>query len=164
MKLKIHCQHRNCGGHKLLAIFDLQVTFGSLTKFQVNWPFGSGEERENLFSRWPPFFFIPVPSMRPTQVRANWPFHSEEVRNRFSRWPPWPLPCISDWKDFILFFFYYLFFLERFYLYVFIIYLFFFFIYKSPLCFLPSFKSLGLSVQEKKPKTDFQDAAILYFR
>ena len=25
-----------------------------LTKFQVNWPFGSGEEAKNRFSRWPP--------------------------------------------------------------------------------------------------------------
>ena len=32
-----------------------------------------------------------------------------------------------------------------------------FFIYKSSQCFLPSFKSLGLSVQEKKRKIDFQD-------
>ena len=23
------------------------------TKFQVNWPFGSGEEAKNIFSRWP---------------------------------------------------------------------------------------------------------------
>ena len=29
--------------------------------------------------------------------------------------------------------------------------------YKSPRCFLPSFESVGLSVQEKKRKTDFQD-------
>ena len=37
------------GGHlgfpigKILAIFDLQVTRMLSTKFQVNWPFGSGE-------------------------------------------------------------------------------------------------------------------------
>ena len=30
-------------------------------------------------------------------------------------------------------------------------------IYKSPRCFLPNFKSAGLSVQEKKPKLDLQD-------
>ena len=30
-------------------------------------------------------------------------------------------------------------------------------IYKSPQCFLPSFESNGLSVQEKKRKIDFQD-------
>ena len=29
--------------------------------------------------------------------------------------------------------------------------------YKSPLCFLPSFKSVGLSIQEKKQQRDFQD-------
>ena len=33
----------------------------------------------------------------------------------------------------------------------------FFLIYKLPRCFLPSFKSIGLSVQEKKRKLDFQD-------
>ena len=31
-----------------------------------------------------------------------------------------------------------------------------FLIYHSPRCFLPSFKSIGLSVQEKKQKIDFQ--------
>ena len=34
-----------------------------------------------------------------------------------------------------------------------------FLIYKSPRCFLPSFKSTGLSVQEKKRKLDFQDSS-----
>ena len=29
--------------------------------------------------------------------------------------------------------------------------------YKSPLCFQPSFKSIGLSEQEEKRKFDFQD-------
>ena len=33
-----------------------------------------------------------------------------------------------------------------------------FLIYKSPWCFLPSFESIGLSVQEKKWKIDFQDS------
>ena len=33
----------------------------------------------------------------------------------------------------------------------------YFFIYKSPRCFLPSFESIGLSVQKKKGKIDFQD-------
>ena len=116
----------------------------------------SVQEGENRFSRWSPSwisdcnnlsysFILPVPSMLPTHVRANWPFYSE-VRNRFSRWPPWPLPWISDWKDFI-------------YLFIYL-----FIIFKSPLCFLPSFKPIGLSVQEKKGKTDFQDVAILYFQ
>ena len=38
-----------------------------------------------------------------------------------------------------------------------------FFIYKSPRCFLPSFESIGLSVQEKKRKIDFQDGRPLGF-
>ena len=37
----------------VLAIFDLQVTSVLKKKFQVNWPFGSGEE-EIRFSRWLP--------------------------------------------------------------------------------------------------------------
>ena len=37
-----------------LAIFDLQVTPMPPTKFQVSWPFGSGEEAKNKFSRGPP--------------------------------------------------------------------------------------------------------------
>ena len=39
---------------RFLAIFDLQVTAMLPTKFQVSWPFGSGEEAKNRFSRWPP--------------------------------------------------------------------------------------------------------------
>ena len=34
---------------KILAAFDLQVTLMLPTKFQVNWPFGSGEEEKNGF-------------------------------------------------------------------------------------------------------------------
>ena len=46
------------GGHlgfpigTILAIFDLQVTLMLPSKFGVNWPFGSGEEATNRFSRW----------------------------------------------------------------------------------------------------------------
>ena len=48
------------GGHlgfpigTILAIFDLQVTPMLPSKFGVNWPFGSGEEAKNRFSRWRP--------------------------------------------------------------------------------------------------------------
>ena len=38
---------------------------------------------------------------------------------------------------------------EQFYLVFFFV---FFFIYKLPRCFLPSFESIGISVQEKKQK------------
>ena len=68
----------------------------------------------------------------PTQVRTTWPFDSgEEVKNRFFPWLSW----ISDRNNFT----------------------FFFFINKSPQCFQPSFQSIGLLVQEKKRKIDFQD-------
>ena len=85
----------------ILAILDLQVTPMLPTKFQVNWPSGSGEE----------------------------------AKNRFSRWPR-PSAAIMD------------FWLELFYLFL---------IYKSPWCFLQSFKLIGLSVQKKKRKIHFQD-------
>ena len=49
------------GGHlwfpigTILAIFDLQVTSMLPSKFGVNWPFGSGEDAKNRFSRWRPW-------------------------------------------------------------------------------------------------------------
>ena len=162
------------------------------TKFGVNWPFGSGEEGKNRFSRWRPWwpswnsdwndfsyfwstsypyasyqvssqlafgirkrkidfqdgrhgghlrftigtisaiFDLQVTSMLPSKFGVNWPFGSgEEVKNRFSRRPPWR---ISDQHDFS-----------------------YFLIYKSPWCFLASLESVGLSVQERKRKIDFQD-------
>ena len=39
----------------ILATFDLQVTLMLPSKFGVNWPFGSGEEAKNRFSRWRPW-------------------------------------------------------------------------------------------------------------
>ena len=72
------------------------------TKFQVNWPFGSGEKMKNRFSRWPPrrpswisdwydfsyhqVFYLQVTPMLPVEFQVNWPFGSgEEAKNRFSR-------------------------------------------------------------------------------
>ena len=40
----------------ILAIFDLLVTPMLPTKFRVNWPFSSGEETKNRFSRWLPWW------------------------------------------------------------------------------------------------------------
>ena len=42
------------GGRK--PIFDLQVTPMFPSKFGVSWPFGSGKEAENRFSRWLPWW------------------------------------------------------------------------------------------------------------
>ena len=59
-KRKIDFQDGSHGGHlgfqigTILAIFDLQVTLMLPSKFGVNWPFGSGEEAKNRFSRWRP--------------------------------------------------------------------------------------------------------------
>ena len=103
-QFKIDFQDGNCGGHigfpirTILAIFDLQVTLMTLTKFQVNWPFHSGEEAKNRFSRWLPLshlgfpigmilaiFDLPVTPMLPNKFRVNWPFSSGEAKNRFSK-------------------------------------------------------------------------------
>ena len=57
-KGKIDFQNGRHGGHLgfwILAIFDLQDTPTLPTKFQVNWPFGSGKEAKNRFSKWPPW-------------------------------------------------------------------------------------------------------------
>ena len=93
----------------ILAIFDLQVTQMLPTKFRVNWPFGSGEEAKNRFSRChgahPGFmigtilaiFDLQVTPMLPSKFGVNWPFGSgEEAKNRFSRWLPWRPSWISD--------------------------------------------------------------------
>ena len=60
-KLNIDFQDGGHGGHlgfpigTILAVFDLQAILKLPSKFGVNWPFGSGEETKNRFSRWPPW-------------------------------------------------------------------------------------------------------------
>ena len=60
-KRKIDFQDGSNGSHlgfligTILAIFDLQVTLMLPSKFGVNWPFVSGEEAKNRFSRWRPW-------------------------------------------------------------------------------------------------------------
>ena len=67
-ELKIDFQDGSLGGYPgfligmILAIFDLQVTTKLPTKFQVNWPIGSGEEAKNRFSRWPPWWPSWIPN------------------------------------------------------------------------------------------------------
>ena len=54
------------------------------TKFGVYWPFDSGEEAKNRFSRWRPSWFynnvldLQVTRMLPTKFRVKWPFSSGE--------------------------------------------------------------------------------------
>ena len=84
-------------------------------ELHINWPFGSGEEAKNRFSRWPPwrptpwrpslisdrndfsYFYLHGKPMLPTKIQVSWPFGSgEETKNRFLRW-------ISDRNDFSYF-------------------------------------------------------------
>ena len=81
------------------------------TKFQVNWPFCSGQKRKKDFqvrhhSGLPGFqigtilaiFDLQIILMLPTKFQVNRPFRSgEEVKNRFSKW--WP-SWISNRNDF----------------------------------------------------------------
>ena len=66
------------------------------TKFQVNWPFGSGEEAKNnskdgSYLGFPIgtvqlFFDLQVTLMLPTKLQVNWNFGSEEeAKNKFSK-------------------------------------------------------------------------------
>ena len=160
------------------------------TKFRVKWPFSSGEEGKNRFSRWSAWlqswisdqnnfsnglsvqekkrkidfqdghhgghfgfpirmilaiFYLQVNLMLPTKFQVKWPFSSgEEAKNRFFKMAA--NAAILDFRS------------KQFYLFL---------IYTSPRCLLPSFKSTGLTVQEKKQKMDSQDGchgAILDFR
>ena len=84
------------------------------TKFRVKWPFSSGEEAKNRFSRWLSWgpswtsdrdglaiFDLQVTLMLPTEFKVNKPFGSgEEVKNRLLRWLPWWPPWISNWNNF----------------------------------------------------------------
>ena len=79
--------------------------------------------------------------MLPTMFGVNWLLGlGEEAKNRSSRWLQWWPSWISDRHDFSHFF-----------------------IYNSSRCFLASLESIGLLVQEKKRKIDFQDGGHLGF-
>ena len=70
------------------------------TKFQVNWPFGSGGEAKNRLSRWLsrrpswisdrndfPYFWSTSHHYASYEFLVNWLFGSwKEVKTRFSRW------------------------------------------------------------------------------
>ena len=84
------------------------------SKFGVNWPFGSGEEAKNRFSRWLPWwpswisnrtilaiFDLQVTPMLPNQFGVNWLLGlGVEAKNRFSRWLHGSHLGISDRYDF----------------------------------------------------------------
>ena len=118
------------------------------TKFKVSWPFGSGGEAKNRFSRWRPLrqfrffdrnnysYFLIYSSPRcfllkfmsigllaqEEKRKKKKDFHSGSHGDHFS----FTIGTI----------------------------LVFFFIYKSPRCFLPNFKSIGLLIQKEKRKIE----------
>ena len=107
--------------------------------FRISSPFGSGDEAKNknfkmstilaFQSEWFSCFDLLVTSMLPVKFQDYLTFVSgREAKNRFSRWRPWRLSWISHQNNFSIF------------------------IYKSPRCFLPSFKSIGFLFKEKKRK------------
>ena len=48
-------------------------------------------------------FDLEVTQMLPTKFQVNWPFGSEEAKNRFSRWLSWRPSWISNQHDFSYF-------------------------------------------------------------
>ena len=112
-----YCDHLGFPIRIILAISDLQISLILPIKFQVNRPFRSGEEVQNIFSRWwlwQPYwisnrtilaiFDLQNAQILPTKFWVNWPFGlGEKVQSRFlrqpSRWPSW----ISDRNDFSCF-------------------------------------------------------------
>ena len=87
------------------------------TKFRNNWPFSSGEEAKNRFSRWQPCpaswisdqsnFSYFWPTSHPAasyQVSSQLAFRfRRRSKKRFSSWPPWGPSWISDQHDFSCF-------------------------------------------------------------
>ena len=93
----------------IFVICHLQVAPMLPTNFQVNWPFDSGEEAKNRFSRRRTIldiFYLQVTPILPTKFQVNFSFGSgEEAKNRFSRWPLWRPSWIFDRHDFSSFFY-----------------------------------------------------------
>ena len=87
----------------IFAVFDLQVIPMLSTKFQVNWPFGSGESSKQIFQigKILAIFYLQITPMLPIKFRVNMLNSSGvEVQNRFSRWPKWGPYWISEQNDF----------------------------------------------------------------
>ena len=116
-KRKIGLQDGGHVGHlefpigTILVIFDLQVTPMAPTKFQVNWPFSSGEEAKIDFKDgghlgYPigtilAIFDVQLTPMLPTKFQVILPFGSGvEAKTRFSTWRPRRPSRISDGNNF----------------------------------------------------------------
>ena len=150
-KSKIDFQDGDHGSHFgfpmriILTTFDLQISPVLLTKVWVNWPLGSGEKAQNRFSTWPPwpltwifkgngfsyFFYLQITLILPIKFWVNGRFGLGEGKHYFFQDGGHLSLPIKTILTII--------------------------IYKLPWYFLPSFESLGLSVQENKQKIKFQD-------
>ena len=93
---------------KRFQLFYLQVARILPTKFQVNWPFSSGEEAKldfkdgghggHLGSPIREILAFLSTSYPDTSCQVSSPFGSGgEAAHRFSRWRPCRTPLISDW-------------------------------------------------------------------
>ena len=115
-------------------------------KFQVNWPFlvqkkqkidyEDGRHLGFLIETILAMFDLQVILMIHTKFQVNWPFSAGEEANKVFKIAA--MAAILDFR------------LERFYLFL---------IYKSPQCFLQSFKSISLSVRRRSEKQIFKMAA-----
>ena len=91
-------------------------------KFRVSWPFDSGEEAKNIFSRWPHGFPIGTilailicrsPRCFLLSYRSIGPSVQDKKRKtNFQRWLPRRQSWISDRNDYSFFFFFFFFYLQ----------------------------------------------------
>ena len=94
-------------------LFYLKVIPMLPTKFQVDWPFDTGEKETDFRNDghgdhlgFPigtilAIFNLQVSFMLPTELQDKWPFGSgDEAKTRFSRLPPRRLSWISNWNYF----------------------------------------------------------------
>ena len=119
-KQKIDFQDGRHGGHlgfpisTILATFDLQVTLMlpskscglSVQEKKRKIDFQDGGHGGHLgfpIGTILAIFDLQVTLMVPSKFGVNWPFGSEEAKNRFSRWRPWRPSWISDRNDFSYF-------------------------------------------------------------
>ena len=107
------CSRQEAHGQRVAHMSDKATADKLPTKYRVNWPFGSGEEAKNRFSRWRPwrpswfydrhdfsYFWSTSHPDAPYQVWSQLAFwFMRRKQYRFSRWLPW----ISDGHDFSYF-------------------------------------------------------------
>ena len=109
-----HCGNRGFPIGTILYIYNLQVIPMLPVKFQVNWPFGSGEEAK-IFKMATIAAILDFRSERlailiyqsPEYVLTSFEANDLSVLRRtekiFSRWRPWRPSSILDWNNLAIF-------------------------------------------------------------